>query len=574
MSTAPVPRPTSPSTAPPLPHLRGMDLLDSPLWNKGTAFTPEERVALELDGLLPPQVESLDEQVVRAYEAYGHKTDDLERYIYLRALQDTNEVLFYRLLLDHLEEMIPVVYTPVVGLGCQEFSHVYRRPRGLFVPYPLRGSIRELLAHRPNPDVDVAVVTDGERILGIGDQGVGGLGIPIGKLSLYTLIGGIPPERTLPIVLDVGTNNADRLRDPEYLGWRHERIVGGEYDAFVDEFVRAFEAELPGTLLQWEDFGVAHARPILERYRDRLLTFNDDIQGTAAIVLATVLSALGVVRQRLRDQRVVFFGAGTAAVGVADLMHTAMVEEGAAPTEAARRFHLVNRGGLVHAQRGDLKPEQSRYAPPWDRVAGWTASAPDRVDLLEVVRAVRPTVLVGLSTVGGAFTEPLVREMARATDRPLILALSNPTSRSEAAPKDLLEWTDGRALIATGSPFAPVRFGDRTFAVTQCNNAYVFPSVGLGVMVARARRVTEAMFLAAARRLAQLSPASADPSAPLLPPLPDVRRVAIEVALAVAEEAERSGLAPRTDPERRRERVAGAQWSPHYPSYVGPPDER
>ena len=298
-----------------LPRLRGMDLLDTPLFNKGTAFSYEERTRLGLHALLPPQVETLEQQVVRAYEAYERKTDDLERHIYLRALQDNNEVLFYRLLLDHLEEMTPVVYTPVVASGCQEFSHIYRRPRGLFLSYPLRESLIELLRHRPNPEVDVIVVTDGERILGIGDQGAGGLGIPIGKLSLYTLFGGIAPERTLPIVIDVGTNNQDRLKDPEYLGWRHDRITGPDYDAFIDRFVQAVKQELPGTLLQWEDFGVEHARPILERYRDQMLTFNDDIQGTGAVTLAVVLAASEVTGVPLKDQRLAILGAGSAGIG-------------------------------------------------------------------------------------------------------------------------------------------------------------------------------------------------------------------------------------------------------------------
>src|SRR5437870_4813216 len=320
----------------------GMDLLDRPLLNKSTAFTEEERKKFGLHGLLPPQVESLDEQVTRAYEAYTRKTDDLERHIYLRALKDTNDVLFYRLLLDHIEEMTPIVYTPVVGLGCQQFSHIYRRPRGLFISYPLRNSILALLRNRPNPEIDVIVVTDGERILGIGDQSAGGLGIPIGKLSLYTLIGGIRPERTLPIVLDVGTNNSERIKDPEYLGWRHERVTGQAYFDFVDQFVTAVKQEFPTTCLQWEDFATPHARPILERYRDQLLTFNDDIQGTAAVALGAIIGAVGVTGRPLRDQRVVFLGAGSAAVGVADYLRAAMVQDGLPDVEAAGRFWLVD----------------------------------------------------------------------------------------------------------------------------------------------------------------------------------------------------------------------------------------
>ncbi len=372
------------------PRLRGMNLLDAPLLNKGTAFTHNERTELGLHGLLPPQVETLDHQVVRAYEAFRRKTDDLERHIYLRALQDTNEVLFYRLLLDHMEEMMPVVYTPVVALGCQEFSHIYRRPRGLFIPYPLRDSIPTLLRHRPNPEVDVIVVTDGERILGIGDQGVGGLGIPIGKLSLYTLIGGVRPERTLPIVLDVGTNNVERLEDPEYLGWRHPRVAGAEYDEFIDRFVRAVRHALPGTVLQWEDFGAEHARPILEKYRERVLTFNDDIQGTGAVALGAILSALYVTGQPLREQRIAIFGAGSAGLGVADTVRAAMVQDGLKDADARGRFWLVNRGGLLHSDRSDLSEAQRVYARRWEEVAPWAKADPHRVSLSETVRGSIP----------------------------------------------------------------------------------------------------------------------------------------------------------------------------------------
>src|SRR5258707_1102414 len=366
MTTLQKPRQSTPTDGP-----RGVNLLNRPTLNKGTAFTEDERSRLGLHGLLPPQVESLDQQVARAYEAYRRKDDDLERHIYLRALQDTNEVLLYRLLLDHIEEMTPMVYTPVVAQACQQFSHIYRRPRGLFVSYPLRESIPALLRSRPNPEVDVIVVTDGERILGIGDQGAGGLGIPIGKLSLYTLIGGIRPERTLPIVLDVGTNNAERLNDPEYLGWRHERVTGQAYFDFIDQFVRAVKQELPDVCLQWEDFATAHARPILERYRDQLLTFNDDIQGTAAVTLGAVLGAVGVTGKRLRDQRIVFLGAGSAAVGVADYVRAALVQDGLSEAEARSRFWMVDKGGLLHMGRTDLTPEQRMYAQPTVRVAGW-----------------------------------------------------------------------------------------------------------------------------------------------------------------------------------------------------------
>ena len=542
----------------------GMDLLDRPRLNKSTAFTEEERKKFGLHGLLPPQVESLDEQVVRAYEAYRRKDDDLERHIYLRALQDTNEVLFYRLLLDHIEEMTPMVYTPVVALACQQFSHIYRRPRGLFISYPLRDSIPTLLRNRPNPEVDVIVVTDGERILGIGDQGAGGLGIPIGKLSLYTLIGGIRPERTLPIVLDVGTNNTERLKDPEYLGWRHERVTGQAYFDFVDQFVMAVKQEFPTTCLQWEDFATPHARPILERYRDQLLTFNDDIQGTAGVALGAILSAVKVSGRSLKDQQIVFLGAGSAGIGVADGLRAAIVGDGLSEQEARSHFWFVDKDGLLHSGRKDLSPEQSVYAQPQERVSGWPATANGQIGLADVIGKIEATILIGLSTVGGAFTEAIVREMARKVQRPIIFPISNPTIKSEAKAEDLIRWTDGRALVATGSPFAPVSYNGRRIPIAQCNNIYIFPAIGLGVVASGARRVTDPMIFAAARALAENSPALHDASASLLPALTDLRKVAVEIATAVGLEAQRAGVAPKTTEEKLRQRVVETQWTPAY----------
>ena len=552
-----------------LPDLpRGMDLLNRQGLNKGTAFTEEERSKLGLHGLLPPYIESIEEQVARAYGAYKRKDDDLERNIYLRALQDTNEVLFYRLLLDHIEEMTPMVYTPVVALACQQFSQIYRRPRGLFISYPLRDSIPKLLRDRPNREVDVIVVTDGERILGIGDQGVGGLGIPIGKLSLYTLIGGIRPERTLPIVLDVGTNNAERLNDPEYLGWRHERITGQAYFDFVDQFVQAVKQEIPGACLQWEDFAMPHARPILQRYRDELLTFNDDIQGTAAVALGAILGAVKVTGKSLKDQQIVMFGSGSAGIGVADGLREAMKGEGLSEQEARKHFWIVNRNGLLHSGRKDLSAEQSVYAQREDRVSGWPRTSEGHIGLAEVIGGIDATILIGLSTVGGAFTEPIVREMGRKVERPIIFPLSNPTAKSEATAEDLIRWTDGRALVATGSPFPPVRYGGRTIPIAQCNNVYIFPAMGLGVVASGAQRVTDAMMLAAARMLAGNSPALKDSAASLLPPLTDIRRVAAQIALAVGIEAQKDHLAPKLAEEELRQRVTAAQWIPAYPSFV------
>jgi malate dehydrogenase (oxaloacetate-decarboxylating) len=538
--------------------LRGMSLLDKPVFNKGTAFSIEERAAFDLHGLLPPQVETLEQQLARAYEAYQRKEDDLERHIYLRQLQDTNEVLFYRLLLDHIVEMTPMVYTPVVALACEHFSHIYRRPRGLFISYPLRDSIPALLRNRPHREVDVIVVTDGERILGIGDQGAGGLSIPIGKLALYTLIGGLHPSRTLPILLDVGTNNPERLNDPEYLGWHHARVTGDRYFEFVDQFIEAVKQELPGACLQWEDFATAHARPILQRYRDQLLTFNDDIQGTAAVALGAILSAIRVTGGKLSGQRIVMLGAGSAGIGVADYLREVMVSEGISETEARSRFWIVDKDGLLLTSRSDLTPEQRVYA----------RESESNMGLEDVIAKVDATVLIGLSTVHGAFTESIVREMARKTARPIIFPLSNPTAQSEATAEDLIRWTDGRALIATGSPFAPVNFGNRMIPVAQCNNIYVFPAIGLAVVASRAKRITDGMILAAARALGENSPAIHDASAPLLPLLENIRGVAANIAFAIAVEAQRAGVAPKMDEAELRQRIAEAQWLPAYSEFT------
>lgn len=529
-------------------------LLGIPALNKGTAFTDEERTEYGLHGLLPPHVETLEEQVDRAYEAYRVYDTDLGRHICLRALQDNNEVLFYRLMLDHIEEMMPVVYTPVVAEACKFFSHIYRRPRGLFVSYPLRDSIPELLRNRPNEQVDVIVVTDGERILGIGDQGVGGLGIPIGKLSLYTLIGGIHPRRTLPIVLDVGTNNEERLRDHTYLGWRHPRITGTEYYDFVDRFVEAVKLELPEACLQWEDFATSHARPLLDRYRDQLLTFNDDIQGTAAVALGAILSAVKVAGSRLRDQKIVFLGAGSAATGVAEYLREAMIGDGLTRLEAAERIWMVDVSGLLNQGRTDLSDAQRAFAQP----------ACEPWNLAQVIGKLEATILIGLSTVCSAFTEPIVREMARKTPRPIIFPLSNPTDRCEATPADILDWTEGRALVATGSPFAPVDCGGRIVPISQCNNVYIFPAIGLGVCASGARRVTDGMMMAAAHELARHSPALQDPTDRLLPRISQLRSITREIAIAVGLEAQRAGVAAPMSEEELSKAVAARQWTPCY----------
>jgi malate dehydrogenase (oxaloacetate-decarboxylating) len=534
-------------------QLRGTQLLESPLHNRGTAFTIEARRELGLTGLLPAVVESLREQVDRAYGAFLAYDKPINRHIYLRQLQDNNEVLFYRLVTEHLAEMLPVVYTPTVGEACQRFSEIYRRPRGLFVSYPDRDRLREVIANRPNREVDVIVVTDGQRILGLGDQGAGGMGIPIGKLGLYTAVGGIHPARTLPILLDVGTDNEQRLADPRYIGWRHHRITGQDYDDFVDAFVEAVKAELPDVLLQWEDFATPHARPILARYRDELLTFNDDIQGTAAVVVGALTSAVTVTGRSLREQRVIMLGAGSAAIGVADMIRAAMVAEGISDEQAGQNFWVVDINGLLVTSRDDLSPEQRRYAR--DGAA---------VDLAQLVKDVTADVLIGLSTVGGAFTEEIVREMAGKVDRPVIFPLSNPTSHSEADSADLARWTDGRALIATGSPYPPLNVAGREVPVAQSNNVYIFPAMGLAVTGAKARRVTDNMLVAAAKALGVAS-ARAAGSGTLLPPIGTMRSVAYQVALAAAQAAVDDGVAPEASEDDLREALHACQWQPAYP---------
>jgi malate dehydrogenase (oxaloacetate-decarboxylating) len=546
--------------------LSGQLLLDCGLLNKGTAFTEEERRQFHLNGLLPPKVETLDEQALRAYEAYRQKDTDLERHIFLRALQDHNEVLFYRLVFDHLPEMLPVVYTPVVAQACANFSHIFRRPRGLFLAYPMRDRLEAVLENRPYKEVDVVVVTDGERILGIGDQGAGGMGIPIGKLSLYSLVGGVYPARTLPVLLDVGTNNPERLRDPLYLGWRHERVRGPAYDDFVETFVEAVRRQLPHVLLQWEDFSGQNARPLLDRYRDRLCSFNDDIQGTAAVTLGALTAAVRVTCSTLADQQVVIVGAGSAGTGVADYLLEALIAEGVPEAEAKRRLWLVKSNGLVHSGMTNLTPAQRKYAQPEERLAGWRRDAGGAITLEELMPRVRATALIGVSAQPRIFTEPLVRTMAAHVARPIIFPLSNPDTRSEAEPADLLRWTEGRALVATGTAYPPVTYGDRTFAVGQCNNVYIFPAVGLAVSAVGIHRITDSLLLAAARALAECSPALHDTSAPLLPALADIRAITRRIALAVVREAERTGLVekPLENPEAM---IAASQWTPQYRSY-------
>ncbi len=544
-------------------ELTGQAKLFDALTTKGTAFTRDERSRYGLLGLLPTAEKTLDQQTEHCWHEFSTRRDDLDKHIYLRALQDRNETLFYRVLRDHIPETMPIVYTPTVGEACQRFSEIYRRPRGLFVSYPDRDRLAEVITNRPHRNPDVIVVTDGQRILGLGDQGIGGMGIPIGKLSLYILIGGIDPARTLPIVLDVGTDNVELLEDPQYLGWRHRRISDDDYYAFIDDFVAALHEQLPDVLLQWEDFATAHALPILERYRDKLLTFNDDIQGTAAVALGALHGAAKVAGRPLSQQQVVMLGAGSAGIGVLDMVRREMVAQGLSEEEAAQRIWVVDVVGLLTDDRADLSDGQRKFAQAANRVADWGLSGP--AQLADVVHHVDVGILLGLSTAAGAFTEEIVRELAAKTERPIIFPLSNPTSHAEAHPAELDEWTDGRALIATGSPFAPLHRGGVEVPIAQCNNVYIFPAMGLAVIAAQATRVTDNMMRVAAATLGDASPALSDPAQPLLPAWSDLPDVAVRIAHAVGRQAVADGVAPPRSDQELTARIAQVRWTPEYP---------
>ena len=483
--------------------LSGYELLNDPLLNKGTAFTEPEREAFDLHGLLPPHVAELDYQVKRRLDAFRGLGSDIQKYTFLRGLQDSNETLFYALLTRNIEEMMPVVYTPTVGLGCQLFSRIFRKPRGLFLSLPRKNDIRRIIGHPRYDNVEAIVVSDGERILGLGDQGAGGMGIPIGKLSLYTACAGLHPSTTLPIILDVGTDNREHLDDPLYIGWQHERVRGAEYDELIEMFVGAVRERWPHVLLHWEDFAIGNANRLLARYRDRLCTFNDDIQGTAAIAVGTLLSAFNVTGVPLTEQRVAVLGAGSAGTGICALLLRAMIDAGVSESEARGRFYLVDRGGLLAEGMPGLQSFQAPFAQKRDRLAGWTLRSPGRIGLADVVANAHPTVLIGTSGQAHAFTQEIVRAMASHARRPIIFPLSNPTERSEATPADLDRWTEGRAVIGTGSPFPPIQRNGKAFRVDQTNNAYVYPGIGLGAIVTKARRISDGMFLAAAHAIAE-----------------------------------------------------------------------
>jgi malate dehydrogenase (oxaloacetate-decarboxylating)(NADP+) len=538
-------------------HPRGVEILRDPLLNKGTAFTERERDALGLRGLLPPHVLSQDEQVERVLEYLRRAPTDLEKYVVLSALHDRNEALFFRVVCDNIDEMQPLIYTPTVGLACQRFGHIYQRPRGLFIGANDRGRIARILENWPHR-AGIIVVSDGERILGLGDLGANGMGIPIGKLSLYTACAGVHPALCLPVILDVGTNNTALMGDPYYVGLRQRRLRGAPYDELVEEFITAAQEAFPGVLIQFEDFANHNAFRLLNRYRDRICTFNDDIQGTAAVALAGILSALRVTGGRLVEQKLLFLGAGEAAIGIADLVVSAMVAQGLSASAARARCCMVDSRGLVVAGRADLSDEKRKYALDHAPVG----------DFLGAIQALRPTAIIGVAAVGGTFTPEVLREMARLNERPVIFALSNPTSKSECTAEEAYRATGGRALFACGSPFDPVTLDGRSYVPRQGNNSYIFPGVGLGAIASRARRVTDEMFMAAAHTLAHDVAESDLAQGSLYPALPRIREVSEHIATAVARVAYRNGLAAEREPQDLAAHVRSQMYDPHYHSYV------
>lgn len=544
--------------------LSGYELLADPQLNKGTAFSEAERDAFNLHGLLPPHVATLDEQMSRALQSLRQFETDLERYGFLRELQDINETLFYATLIGNLEELLPIVYTPTVGAGCQQFSRLYHKPRGLFLSIPHTSRLDQIFAQPRFDAVEAIVVTDGERILGLGDQGAGGMGIPIGKLALYSACGGLHPAATLPIMLDVGTDNAECLSDPLYVGWRHERVRGQEYDDFIEAIVSAVIRRWPRVLLQWEDFAKNNATRLLDRYRDQLCTFNDDIQGTAAVATGTLLSAINVTGVPLTEQRVAVFGAGSAGCGIAAMIRAAMCDAGLLAGDAAAHFFMVDRDGLLIEGMPGLAPFQTPFVQTRQAIEGWTLEHPDTVALLDVVRNARPTVLIGVSGQAGAFSEPVVRAMAECSQRPVIFPLSNPTSQAEATPADIYAWSDGRALIGVGSPFPPIIRDGVRCKVDQTNNSYIFPGIGLGALAVGASRISDGMFMAAAKALASSSPARDNPRHNLLPPISALREIAAKVALAVAMQAHKEGQATSVTVDQIQERIRAKIWTPRY----------
>jgi malate dehydrogenase (oxaloacetate-decarboxylating) len=548
--------------------LHGKPLLTTPQLNKGTAFTQEERRQFGLLGKLPHRVETLDEQVKRAYLQYTSYHTRLKQNIYLNNLHDKNQVLFYKLLSKHLSEMLPTIYTPIVGTAVKKFSHEYRQPRGLYISYNDKSHIDEILDNRSNPEIDLIVVTDGEGVLGIGDQGIGGMDIPVAKLMVYSLCGGIDPCRCLPVFLDVGTNNQDLLNDTMYLGWRNQRIKGEKYDNFIAQFVESVQKKFPNAFLHWEDFGRGNARKILDEFQECICTFNDDIQGTGAVTLSALMAGVNAISQTLGEQRIVVFGAGSAGTGISDQIVDALIAEGLSKEEAYSRFWLIDRQGLLVDDDLELTGAQKPYARDRNEVAKWKVLSQESISLTDTVRNVKPTILIGCSAQPGAFSQDIIETMSKHCKRPIIFPLSNPDEKCEAQPKDILAWSKGMALIATGTAFKPVEYQNRIVTIAQCNNALVFPGIGLGILAVNASRLTKKMIWAAAHALSEYAPIRKDGFQPLLPSLDDAKRVAKHIAVSVAKIAVEQGIARKNQEADLKQVVEQIYWEPRYLPFV------
>lgn len=544
----------------------GPNLLETPLLNKSSAFTREERLAFNLMGLLPPRYETIEEQVQRCYIQYQSFDSAINKHIYLRAIQDNNETLFYRLLQEHLDEMMPIIYTPTVGDACEQFSDIYRSSRGLFISYEDREHMDDILRNATKRKVKVIVVTDGERILGLGDQGIGGMGIAIGKLSLYTACGGISPAYTLPVCLDVGTNNEKLLADPMYMGSRHKRIDEDEYNAFVDQFMTAVRRRWPDAMIQFEDFAQPNATPLLQKYRHTYCCFNDDIQGTAAVTVGTLLAACRSIGTSLKDQNVVFVGAGSAGCGIAEQIIRQMMAEGLTDEQARRQIFMVDRHGLLTEGMSDLRDFQQALAQPLTYIGDWQYSGP-YASLLDVIHCAKPSILIGVSGQAGLFTEQVIRAMHQYTPQPIIFPLSNPSRQIEAHPEKIVEWTEGQAIIATGSPFAPVEYQGQQYPIAQCNNSYIFPGIGLGVIAAKAQLISDEMLMAASNTLAEQSPRVLGKGPHLLPPINQIAELSKKIAFQVASVAMQQGLALQVSDEQLWQKIDDNFWYPTYRHY-------
>lgn len=544
----------------------GPTLLETPLLNKGSAFSAEERVNFNLTGLLPPRYESIDEQVERCYMQYKSFQNNINKHIYLRAIHDNNETLFFKLVQAHLEEMMPIIYTPTVGDACEQFSDIYRSSRGLFISYEERHQMDDILRNATKNKVKVIVVTDGERILGLGDQGIGGMGIPIGKLSLYTACGGISPAYTLPVMLDVGTNNEKLLNDPMYMGWRHKRIGQEEYNEFVDMFIKAIKRRWPHVMLQFEDFAQPNAMPLLERYKDQICCFNDDIQGTASVTVGTLLAACRTKGKKLSEQRVTFVGAGSAGCGIAEQIIAQMVSEGITQEQARSQVFMVDRFGLLTEGMADLRDFQQRLVQPKSALTNWDIKG-DYASLVEVMHGAKPDILIGVSGVAGLFTEEVIKAMKSHCQTPIVFPLSNPIKQVEATPSQVIEWTDGDVVVATGSPFEPVEYKGKTHVIAQCNNSYIFPGLGLGVVAANVNRITDEMLIVASETLAEASPRANSGEGDLLPPITEIGELSKKIAFAVAKVAFKQGLALEINDDMLIAKIERNFWKPEYRQY-------